>query len=255
MHLGRCVLSVALLLPVAAGAQRAAPRDTSADAAARAYFAALTEARWIDAARLLVLAPVDSQRAGLLEAARDLGIRRPRVPEDFFGTDSTMPREVAEWFAKQADRYEHVEDDFVSAVFANVRDTTELARLSLLEAAARWLEARDPRYHHLRSMAMCGDVAVLPDSIRRALQPRYEVMGLVHRPDTAWVMHRDTSSTGNAMVIVLGAQTSLMLRVAGEWRMRPPEVPTHFNIAYTCQGSSPRDAGAFRDTSGVRRPR
>ena len=249
------VLGVALLLPAAAGAQRVSNADTSAEATARAYFAALTEARWIDAARLLVLAPVDSQRLQLVEMARMAGPRRPRIPEDFITGDTAMPRVVAEWFAKQADRYATIEHDFLSTLFANVRDTAELMRLSAVEAAARWLEARDDRYQYRKSMLLCGQVAVIPDSVQRLLTPGHQVLGTVRRGDTAWVLHRDTSRHERGMFNQFGPQVMTILRADAQWRIRPAEPSNSISLGFGCSTDVPREAVVPRDSVPARRPR
>lgn len=251
----RRVLSGVLLLPASVGAQHMTPRDTSAEATARTYLAALTEARWRDAARFLVLAPIDSERLQLVEMSRMAGPQRPRIPEDFITGDTSMPRAVAEWFAKQSDRYATVQHNFLSTLFANVRDTTELMRLSPVEAAARWLEARDRRYQYRTSMLLCGQVAVLPDSVARLLLPGHQVLGSVQHVDTAWVLHRDTSLMQRGTFDQSGPQVMTMIRVGNHWSIRPAEPSSTISLGVVCSPDGARDPVVPQDPARTRKPR
>lgn len=81
--------------------------------------------------------------------------------------------------------------------FADVEDTVTLQRMSQLEAAARYVQAKDPRYLVRLSHRAAGCPArSLSEADANALAPRFEVLATALRADTAWIMYRDTSRTG-----------------------------------------------------------
>jgi hypothetical protein len=67
------------------------------------------------------------------------------TPEQLQKTDPQMPRDVAEYEVKKA-RDSYMDFDPVKFEFARVPSRDSLASLSVDEAAARWLEAKDRRW-------------------------------------------------------------------------------------------------------------
>jgi hypothetical protein len=134
------------LIPLACAPYLASAQNDTAspDEVARQFFKAEQDGRWLDAARLLDLS--------LFEPLLRAYTTRP-APEQGFGltpellqkTDPQMPRAVAEYEVKKArDSYSNF--DPVKFEFARVSSRDSLAALPVDEAAARWLEAKDPRW-------------------------------------------------------------------------------------------------------------
>ena len=71
--------------------------------------------------------------------------------DEYMRMDPQMPRAVAEYQVEQARRARDEFPDRMTWEFADVTDTTMLARLSPLELTARWLQAQDVRYQIRRA--------------------------------------------------------------------------------------------------------
>lgn len=162
------------------------PNSDAVDVA-RAFFRALSAGRWIDAARMLDLPPIEQQRAHALQSARHPSHERSTTVDDLRRNNPDMPVAVAEWQIRQMEREQRNPWDLLAYDFAGIHDTAGLAQASSLELGARWLEARDERYllrlAHERADNCAGvDVPELPSY-------PYEVIGAVTRRDTAYVLY------------------------------------------------------------------
>jgi hypothetical protein len=144
----RLVVAVAL---AAAGAAPVHAQESPAQVAA-AFFKAVAEERWRDAARQLDLAAFDRFRRERIAAARlPQPPHRQTTVEDLLRHDPDMPRAVAEYqIRKMTEARRHV-FNWVDHEFAGVADVDALAALSAEESAARWLQARDLRWQSRRA--------------------------------------------------------------------------------------------------------
>jgi hypothetical protein len=165
-----------IVLPVLAGTPVAA-QTGSPQRVAEGFLAAVAQARWSEAAGALDLEAfkeyVDTflARTGRPQSDRPL----PTVAE-LRRQDPSMPREAAEWQIQQMRQAQQRYGDPTPFEFARVRSASELQRLDLREAAARWLEARDGRYSIPQQLAAMGCPAPSQDELPT---PRRRVLGTV----------------------------------------------------------------------------
>jgi hypothetical protein len=145
-----------------------------------------------------------------------------------------MPREVAEYFVRSAEESMRRMDNIIPYQFAYVEDTATLKGLSQLEAAARYVQARDPRYllrmSYLRTPGCEG--RTLDESEAKELAPRIELLSSAMRGDTAWIMYRDTSRSGGYGFMGPGVAT--LFRLGTRWFVdidRPQYGSAGFGIA------------------------
>ena len=196
------------LAPCALGAQA----QTSPDSAIRAFLAAVAEQRWADAGRFVEPARVERERESAISHARTPA--RVRTVEDHLRHNPEMPRAVAEYFFEQERRSLALVQHMMDFDFADVTDTVMLRRLSPTDAAARYVQALDPRYGLRQASRMAPGCAGRPyaDS---AFTPRFEVLAGAIRGDTAWFMQRDTSRAG----LYAGdrPQVTAVYRVGDRW--------------------------------------
>ncbi len=125
---------------------------TTPDSALRAFHAAMFERRWTEAGRFVDPVLVERLRWEAVRSAR--APRRARTIDDYLRDDPEMPREVAEYLLRRAEQSIRQLGNFISYEFAHVDDTAALKRLSSPEAAARFVQAQDPRYQIWMSFRM-----------------------------------------------------------------------------------------------------
>ena len=192
-------LTCAVALSLSIGSARAAtaqtasrPRQSSDSVrlAADLFFRAVADERWPVAASM-----VDTTLMRFIVAQRLRWQRQTTHPDltidDFMRDDPAKPRVVAEYELK---RYREqalaVGGDALSLEFAGVTSLLELARLSATEAAARYLQAQDPRVavREAARRAGCGDSTTrLPVTLRH-------IVGVALVADTvAYVLHEDAT--------------------------------------------------------------
>lgn len=143
------LLGALALGPAAAAAQTGSPGDV-----ASRFLASVGGGRYEEASRLLDLTAFAEYVDLFLSREQRSPSDRP-IPtvEDLRRQDPSMPREVAEWQVRQMREAASRFGDPTPYEFARVRSVAELRRLRTPEAAARWLEARDPRYVLQRQLA------------------------------------------------------------------------------------------------------
>jgi hypothetical protein len=190
------ILGAAALLLAAAplAAQARVP-----EAAARAFFSALGQRRWIDAARLVDPEARQRLKQGELRFAQEVA-RGPRIPtvDDLLKRDPGLPRSVAEYQVQQQQKMIKQMSDPIGDELTNVRSADDLEALSDLEVVARWLEAHDVLYQAKRVAAMRGE-QIPPDALDDLQRnpPRYEVVGgVLDGEDTAQVVFRTIRPVG-----------------------------------------------------------
>jgi hypothetical protein len=207
------------------------------------FFHASEHERWRDAARLMDLeafAELRDQTVRFMRQPRNV----PRLtPQELIKHDPKMPRVVAEYEAARSNeamsRY-----NGVSLEYANVSSVDSLAALPVEEAAARWLEARDPRYHMRRSLEEVRSRCDLPDSVvsrvlLAAPSTTARVLGTVLEDSIAYVLYAEQPvERGGADSVAAGARgrrsahraTMVMpppvltlRRLGSRWRIAPGE--------------------------------
>ena len=218
--------AMVLLLSSTLGGQSQA--NLPPTAVAREFFKAQSDGRWLDAARVLDLRAFEAYRQ---DALRESGFKKGFVgptAEQVMAKEPDMPRAVAEYVAK---KYAQAADtDALSTVFARTTSADVLAALPADQAAARWLEARDPRWQFERSRAhLPPDCA--PPTIDANVNPSpIEVLGNAITAPTApggtdsvsYVLFRDVSGSPSSRIgngRPPGVLT--MTRINGQWKILP----------------------------------
>jgi hypothetical protein len=162
--------------------------------------------------------------------------------EEMMRYDPQMPREVAEYHVKKM-REASTDFDFITREYAGVDSVEELSKLSVAEAAARWLRARGPEwqrefaFREARKHSMPGCPA--PDSIRAGVKakiktPPARILGSVTRDSVGYVLvapaelgpdhHR--ARTADAYIPTPGVVT--LHRRGNQWKIFPVEDMPHF---------------------------
>jgi hypothetical protein len=226
--LGLIAVATSFLLPATLPAQ--AKSTASPTEVAREFFNAQSDGRWLDAARLLDLRSFERYRQN---AIRDFRLRKGfagPTPEQVMEREPGMPRAVAEYVAG---KYAGLADsDALSTDFARTTSPEELAAIPLDEAAARWLEARDPRWQLERSRTHLPPGCQRPPVLPTVKPPPNEALGEVFSGLTApggadtlsYVVFRDpTISRGAPGLMPPGVLT--LTSVNGQWKILPlPDV-------------------------------
>ena len=189
--------------------------SNSPDSVLRAFHRATLEQRWLDAARFVDPTRVDVLRWDIIRSAARP--ERVRTVDDYLRDDPKMPREVAEYFVRNVEESMRRMGNGIPYQFADVEDTLTLRRLSQLEAAARYVQAKDPRYLFRLSYRItpgCEGRSV-SETEAHELAPRFELLTTAVRGDTAWVMYRDTSRTG--VYGFIGPGIATLFRIGDRW--------------------------------------
>jgi hypothetical protein len=236
-------LALAALLLVSALSTIAAQPDSRSSAPAfvvDSFSIAVRDARWNDAARFVDLESAARLRDETLAQLRSSRMRRSVTADEFMRADPDMPREVAEYQARQA-ATQTTDFDMLQFTYARVASAEELARLTSLEAAARYVEARDQRWMIRLSMERerrrgCN----IPDSalvfIEKMRPNDIRVVGSVIDDSVAYVLHKElpppedsarirrrtarAAAAGRRLYVEPPRLTTLRL-TAGEWRILP----------------------------------
>jgi hypothetical protein len=213
-------------------------RSTSPDEVARAFFKAETDGRWLDAARLLDLSLFEVY---LRDYTKQSGPERAfsLTPEMLQNADPDMPRAVAEYQVKRA-REGFKKYDPIPNEFARVASRDSLAALSTEEAAARWLEAKDPRWKTeialkeatvrcKTPMPTFVDQPPEPEILTPATAQLGSSQGaadtlrfLLFRSPQRWDPDVSTE-TINSTRMILSPSVLTLVRRGGEWRIIPSQ--------------------------------
>jgi hypothetical protein len=165
-------------------------------------------------------------------------------------SDPKMPRSVAEYNAARINAMrDTVKFSYLSHEYAGVTNVDSLAKLSPAEAAARWLQAKDPQWQMTHSPYGDPACAALPAKYQAHL--RRTVVATATADSTGYVIYdqnvvmagdstRDmrTNPSGFLNVLVLN-------RRAGRWVVRQPE---------TLYGSSFSMSCGRMDSSAAKKP-
>lgn len=135
-------------IALAGDAARAQPSDPAREArtVVDAFYAATNARRWAEAVTYLDLPAFEEYFKEVVSSARS-DLPRPQMTvEELMAQDTTKPRAVAEWEVARMQKYTtRVRFHDFSHQFTGVTSFRELQTLTPAEAAARWLEAQDPR--------------------------------------------------------------------------------------------------------------
>ncbi|MGZ3331612.1 MAG: hypothetical protein ACXU9O_05640 [Gemmatimonadaceae bacterium] len=260
------VVGVALMLSASNAVAQASPGASPADVA-RDFFAAERDGRWLDAAHLLDLKSFEPQRAQSVANARRARDTHPfhLTVDQILRHDPSMPRAVAEYQVKQAEQSFR---DFnpLTYEYADVPTADSLAALPVDVAAARWLEAKDPRWLMKRQARSSGECAQVYDSLLKRpsaldsvaasmfMLPRPEVVAVASGGSTAgsadslsYVIFRERyettlDSTARPRMAVLPMQMSpsvlTMIRTPAGWKVQPVQDLGYahgtFGFSYDC---------------------
>lgn len=211
------VLALVLGAPVPLAAQR-----SSAESAARNFFAAISAEDWRGAAALLDLDAFRPLVEQALEAARDFRPPADLTVEDILRREPGMPREVAAWQLQRIKQELAGETpDPLGHQFAGVAGPGALRALPLDQAAAAWLEAQDtrPRIREALTRKRCP----IPSRDSLARLTRRDVLGAVQQGDSlAWAPHRSARAPADSAEPWLPGPAVLELRRRdGAWRVVP----------------------------------
>jgi hypothetical protein len=232
----RTALALALVVATVHEADAQSPSrraQSSADTvrlAADLFFRAVADERWTTAATM-----VDTTLVRFVVAQRlrwQQQFRQPELTvEDFMRDDPAKPRIVAEYeFKRYRERTAPIDGDFISAEFAGVRSLRELARLTSLEATARYLEAQDSRVQIREAARRAG----CPDSTSRPPVSLRHIVGVALTSDTvAYVLHDDGSPRDESdglprlepMVMQMRLRGSAWTIIPGSALLRSPALP------------------------------
>jgi hypothetical protein len=191
---------------------------------AEQFFRATERQEWALAASLLDLRTFEGFFRQTVDGARVALPQPEQTVESYLANQPAMPRVVAEWFVAESKRYKRPAFQDFSETFAGVRSFRELAALSTPDAAARWLEATDPRerMRRLTADSLCREPSVPPDSIQASVDSihamaermRHRIVGVAQGDDsTAYVLHygggipipQDERHAGPPAVMILRA--------------------------------------------------
>jgi hypothetical protein len=212
----------------------------SPEEVARQFFKAEDEGRWLDAARLLDLTRFESVRQTAVKSARSVRDRRPATPESLMQWQPEMPRAVAEYQAMQLNK-SIADFDILGSQFARVTSADSLAALPIDVAAARWLEARDPRWQSemARQRALklprgkCPVSVVDPGALVAAAHyhsPKAAILGTVTAGDSAaYIVVAESSGLSPMRGLPRSQEAGVGLsprvlelsRVDGNWKVVP----------------------------------
>ncbi len=208
------VFAVATLPNVAAG--QSSPRD-----AANRFISAWNDRRWTEAAEGLDLEQFDRFRQDFIGRARRQSEGPVPTVEELRRRNPDMPRDVAEYQIQQMQEQRRRYEDPTSFEFANVRSLSALRGLTSTEAAARWLESRDPRYSARLQYEQAGcpaptDLDQIPSATRR-------LIGIVSESEgTAYALVKEERPGDDTPDYYGGDLTVIQLKQRrGQWLVAP----------------------------------
>ena len=170
-------LAVATLSPTPAAGQFS-PRE-----AATGFLQAWNARLWTETARFLDLDSFDRFRRDFITRARRQPEEGPQPSvEELLRRNPDMPREAAEYQIRMMREQQRRFADPTPYEFARVASATALRALTSDEAAARWLESRDPRWQVRMQYEQAGCPA--PTDLNDIPLPRRRLIGVVADGDS-----------------------------------------------------------------------
>lgn len=214
--LGAAALAFSVL-PLHSAAAQQAPREAAAQ-----FVDAWNARRWWDAAKLLDLGTFDRFRTDFIARARRSPEEGPRMTvDDLRKTNPDMPVEVAAYQIRMMEEQRRRYADPTPYEFARVPSAGVLRNLDVTEAAARWLESRDPQWQVRMQFEQAGCPA--PDDIAQIPSPKRHVVGAVPESDSvAYAVIREEREGDNAPAWAGGDLTVIQLiRLRDRWAVSP----------------------------------
>ena len=206
--IGRLLVAAVSLALVAAPGTPATAQSSPREAAA-GFLEAWNARRWTETARLLDLDAFDRFRRDFITRARRQPDEGPQPSvEDILRRTPDMPREAAEYQIRMMREQQRRYADPTPFEFARVSSASALRALTAEEAAARWLESRDPRWQVRMQYEQAGcpppaDVADIP-------VPRRRLIGVVADGDsTTYALFKEDRGDDTAPAWV-GGDVSIM---------------------------------------------
>jgi hypothetical protein len=173
---------VVVALAGAASSVVAQPEPSPRSVAGR-FLEAWNARRWSEAARYLDLDQFDRFRQDFIARARRGSNEGPRpTVEDLRKMDPEMPREVAEYQIRRMEEQRRRYADPTPFEFARVSSLSALRALAPEEAAARWLESRDPQWQVRMQFEQAGCSA--PNDLEEIPIPRRQLIGVMPDGDS-----------------------------------------------------------------------
>jgi hypothetical protein len=221
-------VSIAAALP---GAAQETPTGV-----ATAFFEAMAEERWRDAARSMDLLAFDRYRREQISAVRlPQPPRRRMTVDDYLQHQPDMPRAVAEYHVRTMNERVHDPSEWLLREFAGVRSLDSLAALSAEEAAARWLQAQDFRwsFRQAREQERARGCPIPDEADQHLPAPEHRVVGAVIVDSaTAYVLHEDDqfrrAEPDRDAAMHAPLPNILTLRRRGDrWRILPRQAMFH----------------------------
>jgi hypothetical protein len=213
----------------------------------KAFFKAVAEERWRDAARYLDVSTFDRYRRAQVAYLRQARPGPQLAVEDLLRIDPDMPREVAEYEVRRMAQRRHGIDDELSREFAGVTSVDTLAAMSADDAAARWLQAKDFRLIVRRELQAQRDRGCrIPAGAENMLPPAPapELLGAVVLDSAAYVIVRDGGREpgGDPFfdVHAEGPRVIQLRRVRDQWRiLARADVATGQSIGFSTSDDCP----------------
>ena len=232
----RLVVHASLIVAVGAGSAMSQSPEASPEEVVRQFFKAQDEDRWLDAAHLLDLRRFETIRRMTVRGLRMARAPFRLTPEVIMQSDPDIPRAVAEYEAKKANK--GMEDiNFLSFQFARVPSADSLEALPLDEAAARWLEAKGPKWVEERDRKRAGarppmKCPGMPDSATlmsfgQLKTPKAVVLGTTPGDSVRYVVvgrrNRGVQSRVDEFESAMSPNVLTLVRVSGAWRVVPTD--------------------------------
>ena len=152
--------------------------------AATGFLDAWNARRWTEAVQFLDLAQFDSFRKEFISRTRQDARQGPGITvEELRRRNPGMPLEVARYQVQMIEEQRRRYADPTPYEFARVSSVSALAALSPAEAAARWLESRDPQWQVRMQFQEAG--CAVPSDLDQMPKVTRRLLGLVPDGDTA----------------------------------------------------------------------
>jgi hypothetical protein len=201
-----------------------------------AFFAAVEREQWDSAVTFIDLPRFEPALKQRISWARGTLPAPPMTAEQLMAADSTMPRSVAEWEAMRSNKFrsERAFDDY-SSQFAGVTSQQMLFSLSLRDAAARWLAARDPRVQIRDARRRAG--CTLGDVVSPWPSSKSTLAAIAFQDDsTAFIILLDDRFGGDALMS--SERVMPVRRTQSGWRIEPREdilSPINVHFSSECE--------------------
>jgi len=231
MH-GRLLVTAAVSLVLAASPAARAAAQSSPREAAAGFLEAWNARRWAETARLLDLDLFDRFRRDFIARARRQPDEGPQpTVEELLRNNPDMPREAAEYQIRMMREQQRRFADPTPFEFARVASATALRALPVEEAAARWLESRDPQWQVRMQYEQAG--CTPPADLADIPLPRRRLIGVVSDGDSAtYALFKEDRGDEGAPAWVGGDVSVMELALRrGRWVIVPradlvPEIGT-----------------------------